>query len=163
MTRRLHFRDLSAMAERWWKQSRYREIQIVRRSFWATGVPPKCRLAERRRKAGRGPWIVFPDLFRLAERSRTCNRRPGAGPVCSHRYSSVKFPPGGTNPEKAFRPLDRRSAFFPAGGTLAELRWPKTISAQSGSPGIEIFSAVFPPGGTNPEKVFRRCVRCAKF
>ena len=39
------------------------------------GIPPKCRLAERRRKAARGPWIIFPDLFRLAETSRKSNGR----------------------------------------------------------------------------------------
>jgi hypothetical protein len=43
---------------------------------------------------------------------------------------SAIFPPGGTNPEKAFRPLDRASAFFPRGGTLAEPRRSKVISAQ---------------------------------
>jgi hypothetical protein len=41
------------------------------------------------------------------------------GPIHIRKLSAF-FPPGGTNAEKAFRPLERLSAIFPPGGTLAE-------------------------------------------
>ena len=56
----------------------------------------------------------------MAERFLFWKLASGAGLVCSHRYFSVKLPPGGTSAEKRSRPLDRLSAFFPPGGTLAE-------------------------------------------
>ena len=41
-------------------------------------------------------------------------------PLGVHLPLSTFFPPGGTNAEKGFRPLDRGSTLFPRGGTLAE-------------------------------------------
>ena len=89
---------------------------------------------------------------------------------------SANVPPGGTNPEKRSRPLERLSVIFPPGGTLAEFRRDSERGVQSISVLSQVYldcisaprngqctftfvrgvhlplSAIFPPGGTNPEK-----------
>ena len=64
---------------------------------------------ERREKRERRNVLVGRDRFQR-----------GASWWSMRNLLSAIFPPGGTNAEKASRPLDRPSTFFPPGGTLTE-------------------------------------------